>query len=281
VASTDEQYLQLLKVPLLRGRFFTSRDVGQPRVAVINEALASRLGGGDVIGRRILIEREWRDIVGVVADVTEIGQLRAGLIRQAGLARLTLPAAYVPRGARTTDSLFLLCRPGLDATGATELLRTHVRAVDPEATIRRSGWLEDRVRSAGADVRFCALLVAMFSAGGLMLAAIGLYGVVSHGVSQRTTEIGVRTALGATPGRVQWMLIGELVGLVVVGALVGLGATLGAGSVLRAFLFEVPANDPGTLAAAAVGLLAVAALAAYLPARRAGHLDPVQALRSE
>ncbi len=283
ITAVDRDYLSLLKVPLREGRMFTPRDAGNQQVAIVNEALARRLiPSGRALGRRIQVGDTWREIVGVVGNIHEVGQIRATYIKQDGLSRLTLPAAYVPLGTWYGPyNAYLLARTSLDTPAVIRGVGKALRALDPELAIRKSGTLEARVEGAGAGMRFEALLMSLFAAVALVLAAVGLYGVLAHMVGQRTREIGIRMALGARPSQVRRMVSGQAATLAGAGAAIGLGAALAEGRILRSLLFEVSPTDPATLAAAVLVLLLVAALAAWLPARRATRVDPATTLRSE
>jgi putative ABC transport system permease protein len=282
VSAVDPDYLQLLEVPLRRGRLLESEDQGNTGVAVVNETLARLFPEKRALGRRIFVASQWREVVGVVGDITEVGQIRGSVIRQAGLSRLTLPAAYVPSGTSFEPyEVFLLLRTPLGASEVARAVRRELHALAPDLTIRRSGTLDARVAASGADVRFQMLVTWIFAGVALSLAAIGLYGVLAHLVGQRTREIGLRITLGATPGQVRSLIARQAVALVGSGAAIGLAVALASGRALRSFLFEVSPVDPLTFVAAFALLLAVAAAAAILPTRRATRVDPSSALRCE
>lgn len=217
----------------------------------------------------------------MVESVTEIGDVSAGVIRRAGLKRVTLPAAHVPLGSLDCSHHFLLCRTTLDVPAATAAVAKVLGAIEPDGTVRRSGWLDERVANAGADLKFCALVVCVFAATALLLGAVGVFSVLAHAVRERTVEIGIRTALGASPARVRWTLASGPLASAALGGVIGMGVVLLAGRALRGFLFEVPANDPATLTGAAALLAGVAALAAYLPARSITRMDAARALRAD
>jgi putative ABC transport system permease protein len=281
VAAVGPDYLPLLGIRLRSGRRLDARDDGNKHVVVINDALQRGLSRGSGVGQRLLIDGEWREVVGLVDSVTEIGDVSAGVIRRAGLKRVTLPAAYVPIGSIDCASHFLLCRTTMDAATATQVVTKVLSAIQSDGTVRRSGWLSDRVDVAGAEIKFCALVVGVFALAALMLGAIGVFSVLAHAIRERTVEIGIRTALGASPARVRWTLASGPLTSAALGGAIGTGVVLIAGRALRAFLFEVPPNDPATLIGAALLLAIVAALAAYLPARSITRLDAARALRTE
>lgn len=281
VAATDSDYLRLLDVPLRAGRLLGPHDDGNDHVVVVNEALRRLLPGGEAIGQHVQIDKRWREVVGVVGDITEVGRVSAGVIRRAGTSRVTLPAAYVPTGTYDASDHFLALRTTTTSAAAVSAIRQVVRAIDPEVTIRRAAPLEDRVMAAGAETRFCGLLVSIFAAVALVLSAVGLFGVLAHAVGQRTREIGIHMALGAKPSRVRWIVARRALALVGSGTLIGLGIALVGGRAIRSFLFEVAPADPWILAGATAALLVVAALATWIPVRRAARVDPTTALKSE
>ena len=282
VSAVEPQYLPLMEVPLRRGRMLRPEDRGTAGIAIVNETLARLFPQSRAIGRRLLVAGEWREVVGVVGDITELGQIVGSVIRQPGLSRLTLPAAYVPSGTSLRPfGVFLLARTALAPSEAERAVRRELRAIDPEVTIRRTSALDARVAASGESIRFLMLLTWTFAGVALALAAVGLYGLLAHFVGQRTREIGLRVALGAAPGQVRWLVAGQAVALVGSGAAIGLALALGGGRVIRSFLFEVSPLDPLTFAAALVVLLVVVSAGVYLPARRATRIDPSSALRCE
>jgi predicted permease len=281
VAATDADYLPLLGIPLLEGRWLTSREDGTHEVVVINQALRRELGERGRLGERIQIDDSSREIVGIVGDIRELGQLGGGVIRMKGLTRLTLPAAYVPSGSYSDTDCYVLLRFRTHPLDPLGLLRTTAATIDPAVPVTGAAWLDDRVAEASAEARFCAVIVGFFAVAALILVAIGLYGILTDTVSERTVEIGIRAALGAGPRRIRWTIAGHTLALAVVGAAVGLGIARAGGRVLQAFLFEVTAADPVPLATATFVLAIVAAASAYLPVRRATRVDPARALRCD
>jgi len=283
VSAADYEYLRVLGVPLRRGRMLGAADAGRRDVALVNETLARRFPDGRALGARVRIAREWREVVGVVGDTTELGEIFGSVIRRSGaLSRLTLPAAYVPSGTASTPfGFFLVVRSSLPAADLGLAVRHEIGQVDPDVSIRRTTTLQSGIDDAGAGVRFQALLAWTFAGVALALAAVGLYGVLSHSVGRRIPEIGLRMTLGATPGQVEWLIARRALWMVGCGLAAGLAVAALAGQVLRSFLFEVSPLDPVALAAAVAMLIATAVVAAYLPARRASRIDPTVALRTE
>ncbi len=281
VSAVDPGYLAFLGVPLRTGRMLAGTDRGA-RVAIVNESLARRFPGGHAVGHRIRIGGdEWLEVVGVVGDISEIGQIRGELIKLPGFTRLTLPAAYVPSGTIGDPFRYLLVRSQMPIDEIANAIRRATAHIDPDVTGRVLGRFDERVASVGADKRFYAAIVLVFGGVALFLAAVGLYAVLAHTVAQRTREIGIRVALGAVPARIRWMVGRDLIAPVGAGIVAGLAAVAAVGRLLRAFVFEISPTDPLVLAAVTVLVMAVAGAATYLPARRATGVDPARALRYE
>jgi putative ABC transport system permease protein len=223
-----------------------------------------RLGwGGDP-------DEPYCEIVGVVGDV-----------RGSGLADEPIPTVYASLAQRPFSNLTILVRTNAPPATLAAPLRAIVRDLDHEVPVFSVQTMEERVASSVGRERFYATLVAIFAAVALVLAAVGLYGVIAYAVSQRTHELGVRVALGATSGRISAMVIREGLALTAVGAAFGIVAALAAGSVVASLLFGVTPRDPITLTGVVVVLAAVAMLASWLPARRAARVDPLVAMRGE
>lgn len=269
-------FFRVLRVPVVLGRAFDGRDVaGAPQVAVVNEAFVRRyFPGENALGRRI--EFGWetegaQEIVGVVGDM-----------REQSLHEPAAPTIYVPFGQRRSDpAMAVVVRTAGDPTRLVAAVRAAVRAVDRDQPVAQVRTLDDVVARALAGRRVAASLFGAFAALALLLAAVGLYAVVSYGVAQRVSEIGVRRALGARTWDVVRLVVGQGVGLLALGAAVGGLASLGAGRLLRGQLYGVGATDPLTFAAVAAALLVTALVATVAPAVRASRVDPLVALREE
>ena len=276
VVPGDPELPATLGIPLLRGRGFASADgAGAPRVALVNETYArTAVGEGPVIGERIRFagdEGPAIEIVGVLADA------RTQDLRQPTAPVLYLPwTQHVDRMGRAT----FLVRTAGDPAATLGAARTVVRRIAPELPVFEAGTLSERVDRAMASERQFARLSLLSSLVVLALASIGLYGLLSYAVAGRTRELGVRMALGADRRRVIRLVMREL-RVVLAGILLGAFVAWGAGSWLESLLFGLEPGDLGPLAAAAAVMLGVAALAAYVPARRASRVDPVVALRTE
>jgi putative ABC transport system permease protein len=282
VTACDADYLRVLKVPLRAGRLLEGRDDGNPGVALINERFGQALAGR-AVGQRIRVAGKWREVVGVVGNITEIGQIKGRVIRQAGFTRLTTPAVYIPSGTYHEGWTFrhLLVRTTLSLETITNAVAAQLRVIDPDATIRRAVRLDARVNDVGADATFFAAIIAAFALVALALSSVGLYGVLAHSVSQRSTEIAIRAALGAEPRKLRAGVVGEALAMFTCGALVGLVLSAWAARATGTLLFEVSPGDPATAAVVLILLGVVAAAASYGPSRRAAHVDLVSALKAE
>jgi putative ABC transport system permease protein len=270
-ASTD--YFETVRQPLVRGRTFIEGDKDKaPLVAVINQSTGRhRWGDEDPIGRRVSFDRgqTWLTVIGVVGDV-----------RQYGLDREPADEIYIPL-AQAQFGGNLLVRTAADPMSIAKLMREAVYEVDSDTAVDRVQTL-DQVRSdAVASPRLTAILLAMFAGLALVITAAGIAGVMALSVNQRTHELGVRLALGATPGKVLRMVMRQGMSFVLVGLSVGLVGALLLGRLMSSLLFAVEPTDPITFLAVALVLIAVAAGACFVPARRVTSIDPMLALRSE
>jgi putative ABC transport system permease protein len=273
----SSDYFRVMKIPLKRGRFFTDADRrGAPRAAIISESCARlQFPDGNAIGKRIQLggrndKNEWLEIVGIVGDV-----------RQYGLDRTPTMEAYIHQPQDLRFGYNLVARTAIDPARLENAVRQAFVAVDRTQPVFRVRPLEAYMAESLATRSFTLTLIAAFGALALVLAAVGIYGVVSYTVSLRTREVGIRMALGASRRAVLAMVLGQ--GMRVIGA--GLAAGICASLVLTRFLatllYEIRATDVATFAGVAVVLVFVALVANYLPARRASNVDPVVALRHE
>jgi putative ABC transport system permease protein len=264
-------YHRALGIPLRQGRLFAATDRrGAPAVVIINE-LAARtyFPGEDPIGRTLPLD-DGRTIVGVVGDI-----LGAGLEGQAA------PEAYVPMAQTEASGAELAIRTTEDPYAVLPAVRSAVFAALPDVPLRNVSTMERQIAKQVAQRRLNMLLLGLFGLLGLVISAVGIYGVMANFVSQRTREIGVRMALGATRTSVVRMVLLHTVMLVAAGLTIGGVASWYLTAALRAFLFRLQPTDPRALAAAAVALAAAAIVACIIPARRAAAVDPIAALRTE
>jgi putative ABC transport system permease protein len=274
IASPD--YFAALGVPLKRGRWFTPRDNLEkaPMVAVVDEAFVARhFPNEDPIGRGLDIGNGtdgFFEIVGVVGDV-----------RSDALDVTPKPTMYVPFGQDAFGTMWIVASTDGDPTQLTSLARQTLRDVDPTLPAYSIAPLASVVSDSVAQRRFSMLLLAVFAGVALFLAAVGIYGVVAYGVTQRTQEIGVRMAIGAERRDVLALILGGGLKLALIGVAIGLAGALGLSRLIETMLFGVQPFDPPSYAATALLLLAIAALACYMPARRAMRVDPIIAIRQE
>ncbi len=268
-------YFKALGIPLLKGRSFTGRDAEKsPMVAVVDQAFVSRhFPTEDPIGRGIDIGNGtdgFYEIVGVVGDV-----------HYGGLETAATPTMYVPFTQDPFSSMWLMVRTKGEPLQMSGAARQAVREIDASLPAFSMTPLETVISESVAQRRFSMLLLGLFALVALFLAAVGLYGVVAYTVSQRTQEIGLRMAIGAQPADVLRMVVGGGMKLAIIGVAIGIVAALSLATLVASMLFGVTPFDPASYAATAAILLAVAALACYIPARRAMGVDPLTALRQE
>jgi predicted permease len=274
-------YFATMGLTIKSGRDLQARDLGQaaPRVGVVNEAFVRELMNGESpLGRQFPDDRDGRprEIIGVVADS-----------RYASLRGRAPPLVYQPFLQTQTGrgQMTLHVRIRSDSPGVVGRIREEVQRIDPAMPLLAMSTLADEVAGALSRERLVATLSGLFGALALLLAAVGLYGLMAFAVVQRRGELGVRMALGADRRTVLRMIMRDALRLVLVGLAIGIPAALLAGRLasheMSSLLFGVAPGDPITLAGAAAVLLAVAAAAAYLPAARAARIDPIEALRAE
>jgi len=274
-------YLASMKIPLLSGRWFSSADRNDtPSVTVINETAARRYWPGeDPIGKRVGLGfstasrdffRDGAEVIGVVGDV-----------RYGKPDELPPPDAYVSTAQMAPSSLMLLVRTKSNPLTLTDSLRRTVHELDKDQPLYDIRTLDQRFADSSAQARFITILLTAFAAIAFALAGIGIYGVMSYMVRQRTREIGIRMALGARREDVRRMVVLRAGALALAGMAVGLGGAFWLTNVLRASLYQVNATDPETYLAISALVIILAALSSYLPASRASRIDPCLSLRSE
>lgn len=267
-------FFETLGIRLLQGRDFNEADnEHSPKVMIINEAMASRFWPGqDPIGKRLKLfgDQDFREVIGIVADS-----------KYNSLTEPRRPFMYIPLLQEYVPQINLHVRTVSDAKGLVAALRNEIQQVDPSLPVLNIETLSERVENSLGDERRQATLLGFGGILALILAAVGLYGVMSYSVAQRTREIGIRMALGAGRGNVMGLVLKQGVTLVSAGVALGLAAAFGVTRLLASLLFGVSAIDPITFLATSVLLILVALLASYVPARRATKVDPIIALRYE
>jgi putative ABC transport system permease protein len=275
--TADPDYFATIGIPLRAGRLFTQEDRDDsPKVVIINESMARRWWPNESpLGKRIKQgfpqdDRPFREIVGVVGDVAQVG--------------LDLPVqteVYLPMAQATDSAVTFLVRTGSEPMSLARAATAAIHRVDPNQSVT---WIQPLTKTVAESVarrKFTTLLLGLFGALALALASVGIYGVVSYGVAQRTREIGIRTALGAQPGDVLRLVIAQALRLAAFGILAGIAGALVLTRFLQSLLFQTPPFDPSTFAGVAALLTAVVLAACAWPAKRALDVNPTIALRTE
>jgi putative ABC transport system permease protein len=273
-------YFSTLKVPLLRGRTFNERDTkGSPRVVIIDQAMAEQyFPGENPIGKRIGVdagndEEGWimSEIVGVVA------RMRFHAIDEMA----PLPVIYCSLGQAQRTGLTLFVRSTMASAPLQRMIRDAITSVDSSLPVFDARPMSDRVRETWGSQRLLSFLFSVFATLALLLATIGLYGLLAYTTSKRVREIGIRLVLGARPGQIRALVLSHGVQLLLIGSAIGLLGAIAISRLLQAVLFEVSGLDPRIYLGVGVLLFAATLLASWIPARRASHVDPLQALRTE
>jgi putative ABC transport system permease protein len=263
-------YLQTAGLRLLSGRDFAATDgPGSPLVALISEATVKEFGGKNPIGEQIDLGSP-ATVVGIVSDA-----------RRRSLDQPPRPAVYLPYTRFMLPYMGAMIRTDRGAAAITPAVKAVVAQLDPDLPIGEVQTIEQIIENSTGEPRFRSFLIAGFAGLALLLAAVGVYGLISFMVTQRVPEIGVRLALGASPGQVFRQVIGQGVRLAVAGVVLGLVAAAAATRLLQGLLFNTSATEPAIYLSLSALLLAMAVLACYVPARRAMRVDPMTALRSE
>ncbi len=271
-------YFRAMNIPFVAGRLFDERDTpASQRVVIVDERMATQFWpAGDAIGKRIRTggfdatpDTPWMTIVGVV-----------GHVKQDALDADSRIAYYRFHGQTPSRAMNVVVRGGSNSSGLAAAVTRQIHELDPDLPIYKMATMTTRVNASLAERRFSMLLLAVFAASALALAAIGVYGVITYLVDQGTREFGIRLALGASPRRLLGLVLRQGMTMAAAGMAVGLGGAWALTRFMRALLFGIDASDPATFAAVGVTLTLVAFLAVYIPARRAARVDPLLLLRS-
>jgi hypothetical protein len=261
-------YFEVLGVRFTEGRSFTDADVtkGRPHAVIVNKTMARQFWPGhSALNRRMLAGI----VVGVVDDPKEFS-----------LGERSEPIYYTPARADRND-LTLLLRTTVESSSIGSAIRAQIRAIDPELPVFRLETMDSLISASHNGERDRTVLVGAFAGAAVLLVLVGLYGVISRSVGQRTRELGIRIAIGARPREVLWLVLRQSLYLSITGVLIGCIATLAATRLITSFLFGITATDLSTYAIIAAGLIAMSLAATYFPARLAARIDPADCLRAE
>jgi predicted permease len=271
-------YFRTLEIPIRRGRDFAAQDtLSTPLVAIINESLARRFWpaypkGEDPVGRSILAGANPQplQIIGIVADV-----------RQASLAEDREPGLFRARSQSPPYTAMLAVRTQGDPLHYVKAIRNQVAGIDPDQAVAEVKTMDDVVDASEGQRHSVMILLGLFAGLALLLAVVGIYGIVAHSVVRRTKELGIRQALGAQRSDILGLVLRHGMGLTLAGVAAGIGGAVALTRVMRGLLFQVSATDPWTYAGITLLLLLAALAACYIPAQRATRMDPTAALRVE
>ena len=266
------QYLNTMGIPLQRGRLLSDRDgPNAPPVILIDETLERQyFPNENPIGRRMRLWGEYREIVGIV-----------GQVHHYGLDKEPEPAIYAPFEQMPDKSMAIAVRTTMDTPSVVKAVKEAVWSVDRGQPVFQIRGMDEYMSLADTAPRLSTAVLAVFAGLSMLLAALGIYGVVSYGVAQRTREFGIRMALGSTSGQLETLVVWKGIRTALIGLLVGMAGAAALASALRALLFGVAPLDPMVMAGVAALLLMVAFIANYLPARRSTRIDPLEALHNE
>jgi putative ABC transport system permease protein len=285
VRPASANFFSTMGIRVLKGRVLSKEEenFGPPPAVVVTETFAKKyFPTEDPIGKHITLGVS-HDTADTKSEVTARGEIVGVVndVRQRGLNRDPVPAVYIGWGTFPITDISFIVRSRAETPTVAAGIRERVRAIDPELPVYDLGTMSDAVAQSVAQPRFYMILLTAFAALALLLAALGIYGVISYSVSQRTRELGIRIALGATQDRVVRLVLGHGMALTSVGVAVGLVGAFWLVQLLASMLFGVAATDAPTFLGVSVVLLGVAGAASYLPARRAARVDPVTAMRAE
>jgi predicted permease len=267
----SSSYFRTMGIPVLAGRDFDSRETQNSNLAVIVDStlVENYISDRNPLGTQVRIAGAWRTIVGVV-----------GAVRHSSLDAASVPTVYLPIIQRTAGSVFVVVR-GSRVTPDASLIADAVRRLDPEQPVFALRPMRDYINTAAAEPRFLAFIIGAFGLAALVIAALGVYGIVAFNVTRRSREFGIRLAVGARPGAILREALNDGILLLVIGLPIGAIGAFALARFLEGVLFGVRSDDPATFVAVVVLLAIVILAASWLPSRRAAHLDPMCVLRSE
>ncbi len=274
IQAISPTYFETMGIPLLGGRAFDQRDsAGKPPVAIVNDCFARRFWpNSSGVGKWILIGSATKstEVVGIVGNVKNIR-----------LEAESVPEVYYPLAQQGLESMHVIVRSTGDPAKLAAAARARISAIDKEQPVTNVRTMEQHLGNALSQNRLTMLLLNVFSMAALLVATVGLYGLIAYSMAQRTQELGIRLALGAKPGEMVRLVMRQSLLAAVFGVVVGLGGSFALTRVMKSLLYDVSATDPGIFTLSAVLFLTVAVVASYIPARRAARLDPSDTLRHE
>jgi putative ABC transport system permease protein len=285
VRPVSSGYFNTLGIPVVRGRPFTAAEdrLGAPPVVVVSEEFVKKyFPTEEVLGKHITLgitHDTAQDNTPMDAKGEIVGMIRD--VKQATLKEAPAPALYLPHATFPESDMSFIVRSGADVATLAAEIRKRIAEIDPDMPVYQMQTMTEAISGSVAQPRFYMGLLTGFASLALLLAALGIYGVISYGVSQRARELGIRIALGATNENILTLILGQGLLMVGFGLAIGIAGAVGLTRLLTSMLFGVSPTDTATLVVVPVTLAATAMLASYLPARRAARVDPVTAMRSE
>ncbi len=274
IQSVSPSFFETMGIPIVRGRAFTARDnEGAPPAAIVNEVFARRYWpNADAVGKHV--------VLGSLAKPFQIVGV-SGNVKNVTLSVITTPEMYFPLAQRPAASMNLIVRSSSDPLALAAPVRSRILAIDRDQPVTNVRSMQQHLAGSIRQTRLTMLLLAIFSAVALLVATVGLYGLIAYSVAQRTQELGIRLALGAGPGQVLRLVLRRGLALAILGVLLGLAGSFALTRAIQSLLYDVSPTDGWTFLACALSFIAIALAASYVPARRAARIDPTEALRTD